>query len=122
MTAWTSDELAKIAGARELRIAARRSDRTLRKPVPIWVVRVGDDLYVRSAYGPDSAWYRAATTRREGRISAGGVERDVAFEDADHDLDDEVDAAYAAKYGHTSIVESMITPEIRTTTIRLVPQ
>ena len=51
MTAWTSDELNKIGNAEELQIAALRADDTLRKPVIIWVVRLGDDLYVRSVNG-----------------------------------------------------------------------
>jgi hypothetical protein len=48
MTTWTNEELDKIGNAEELRIASLRSDGTLREPVIIWVVRVGDDLYVRS--------------------------------------------------------------------------
>jgi hypothetical protein len=122
MAAWTADELAKVEAADELDIAARRPDGTLRKPVTIWVVRVGDELYVRSAYGPDSAWYRAAKAATDGRVRAGGVEKDVAFEDAGHDLDDEVDAAYSEKYRrYTGIVDPMLTSEVRATTIRLVP-
>jgi hypothetical protein len=122
MAAWTADELAKVEAADELDIAARRPDGTLRKPVTIWVVRVGDELYVRSAYGPDSAWYRAAKAATDGRVRAGGVEKDVAFEDAGHDLDDEVDAAYSEKYRrYTGIVDTMLTSEVRATTIRLVP-
>jgi hypothetical protein len=58
MTPWTSDELKKIGIAEELEIATRRSDGTLRKPVIIWVVRVGDDLYVRSVNGRTSTWFR----------------------------------------------------------------
>ena len=73
MTPWTSDELDRIGAAEELRIAALRRDGTLRKPVTIWVVRVGDDLYVRSAYERNAAWFRATEVRREGRVSAGGI-------------------------------------------------
>ena len=60
MTEWTRDELDKIGTAEELKIASLRRDGTLRKPTTIWVVRVGDDLYIRSAYGPTSAWFRGA--------------------------------------------------------------
>jgi len=49
MTTWTSDELQKIATAEELEVASLRGDGTLRKPTPIWAVRVGDALYIRSA-------------------------------------------------------------------------
>jgi hypothetical protein len=51
MIAWTSDELNKIGTAEELRIASLRTNGTLRKPVIIWVARLGDDLYVRSVNG-----------------------------------------------------------------------
>ncbi len=48
MMAWTDEELDRIGNAQELEIAALRADGTLRGPVTIWVVREGDDLYVRS--------------------------------------------------------------------------
>jgi Uncharacterized protein conserved in bacteria (DUF2255) len=57
MMRWTRDELTKIAAADELEIASARRDGTLRKPVTIWVVRHGDDLYVRSFNGPSAAWF-----------------------------------------------------------------
>ena len=79
MTAWTSDELNKIERAEELQIASLRRDGTLRKSLPIWVVRVGDDLYVRSMNGRTAAWFRGVQERHEGHIRAGGVDRDVTF-------------------------------------------
>ena len=72
MTAWTKDELNRIGSADELLISSRRGDGTLRKPVIIWVVRVGDELYVRCVNGRQGAWFRGALTRHEGRIKAGG--------------------------------------------------
>src|SRR3954463_16274030 len=98
MTAWKSDELDKIAAAEELQIASVRRDGTLRNPVTIWVVRHGDDLYVRSVNGRTAAWFRGVQVRHEGRIWAGGVEKDVTFVGADHDSDDDLDAAYRTKY------------------------
>jgi hypothetical protein len=55
MSTWTSDELETIGGAEELEIASLRRDGTLRRPVTIWVVRHGDDLYVRSVNGRTSS-------------------------------------------------------------------
>jgi hypothetical protein len=52
MTSWT-DELARIDGATELQVASRRRDGSPRAYVTIWLVRAGDDIYVRSAYGYD---------------------------------------------------------------------
>jgi hypothetical protein len=68
MTAWTSDELSKIGAAEELRIASLRRDGTLRNPVTIWVIRHGDDLYVRSVNGRTAAWFRGTQECHEGRI------------------------------------------------------
>jgi hypothetical protein len=122
MTVWTSDELNKIGMAEELEIASLRRDGTLRKPVTIWVVRVGDDLYVRSVNGRHSAWFRGTQVRHEGRISAGGVEKDVAFvEENDPKLNDQIDAAYLSKYGrYPQYVSPMVVSEARATTIKLV--
>jgi hypothetical protein len=79
MTTWTSDELDKIGRAEELQIASVRRDGTLRKPVTIWVVRHGDDLYVRSGYGRAAAWFRGTQLRHEGHIKAGGIDKDVSL-------------------------------------------
>ncbi len=98
MTNWTDSELDQVGQAEELHLASRRADGTLRPYVTMWVVRAGDDLFVRSAYGPDNPWYRRALAAGSGRIRAGGVEHDVAFTsagDADHAA---IDAAYHAKY------------------------
>jgi hypothetical protein len=93
MTTWMSDELKKIGTAEELQIASLRSDGTLRNLVTIWVVRVGDDLYVRSVNGRGSAWFRGVETRHKGHIRAGGVNKDVTFvEETDSDINDQIDA------------------------------
>ena len=124
MTAWTTDELTRIVSAEELEIASLRPDGTLRKPVTIWVVRDGDSLYVRSVKGPTAAWFRGTRERHEGRIRAGGVEKDVTFVDADHGIDDDVDAAYRSKYQRYagSILNSVLTTQARSTTIKLLPR
>ena len=56
--------------------------------VTIWAVRVGDELYSRSAPA-NARRYRAAERRHEVRIEAGETAVDVAFEDAPHHLDQE---------------------------------
>lgn len=124
MTSWTNDELDRIGNAEELEIASLRQDGTLRTPRTIWVVRVGDDLYVRSVNGRSSDWFRGVQTRHEGRIWAGGVEKDVRFvSETDPDINDQVDAAYRTKYGrYPQYVAPMLTAEVRATTIKLVPR
>lgn len=123
MNTWTSNELRRVAEAEELRIASRRQDGTLRKSVTIWVVRVGNDLYVRSYGGQPGAWFRAAQASHRGRIQAGGVEKDVAFvEESDPDLNNQIDVVYRNKYGrYSQYAVSMVTAEVRSTTIKLIP-
>jgi hypothetical protein len=125
MGEWTSEELSKIEFAEELKIASMRGDGTLRKPVTIWVVRHGDQLYVRSVNGPQGAWFRGTQARQLGQIRAGGVTKDVTFvsvDPADH-VGNEIDAAYRAKYRRypASIVNTVLTPEARAATLELVP-
>jgi hypothetical protein len=122
MSTWTSAELDRIGGAEELEIAALRRDGTLRRPVTIWVVRHGDDLFVRSVYGRTSSWFRGVQVCHEGHIQAGGVDKDVRLVEMD-DMNDEIDAAYRAKYRRyaESIVGSIVSPEARAATLKLVP-
>ena len=96
----------------------------MRKGVAIWVVRVGDDLYIRSWRGRNGAWFRAAQVRHEGHIQAGGVEKDVTFvEEADPNINDQIDATYRTKYRrYASYVPPMINPQARATTLKLVPR
>ena len=122
MTAWTNDELTRIASADELQIAPRRRDGTLRNPRTIWVVRHDDDLYIRSVDGRTSAWFRGAQVRHEANIQAGGVDKDVRLVEVD-DLNEEIDAAYRTKYRRyaASVIDTIVSPQARAATLRLVP-
>ncbi|MBA3868369.1 MAG: DUF2255 family protein [Anaerolineae bacterium] len=126
MTTWTSDELTKIGTAEELEIASRRDDGTLRKSTTIWVVRVENDLYVRSVNGRESAWFRGTQVRHEGHIQAGGIDKDVTFVDVDTDpnITDQIDAAYRIKYRRyaANIIGSTLSPKAQSATIKLVPR
>jgi len=124
MTTWTNDELDKVARAEELEIASLRGDGTLRKPVTIWVVRHDDDLYVRCVNGRSGAWFRGVQTRHEGHIRAGGIDKDVTFvEEADPEINKQIDAAYLTKYRrYPQYVSPMVTPAVRAATIKLVPR
>jgi len=124
MNNWTAEELARIANAEELAVTTTGSDGAPRKPVTVWVVRDGDALYVRSYKGKDGAWYRNAS-KREGRVRAGGIERDVEFAHADDTtLNDRIDEAYRVKYARhgSSFVDPMVADQARATTLRLSPR
>jgi hypothetical protein len=124
MTTWTSDELTKIGTAEELQITTLRGDGTMRNPVTIWVIRLGDDLYARSVNGRTSAWFRDVQAQYEGHIQAGGVEKDVTFvEETTPEINTQIDSAYRTKYRRyaASIISTIVSPEARSATIKLVP-
>ena len=89
----------------------------------IWVVRHGDDLYVRAVRGRTGAWFRGTQVRHAGRIWARGVEKDITFVDAGPAVNDPIDAAYRAKYRRyaASIISSIVSPAARAATLKLVP-
>jgi hypothetical protein len=123
MTAWTHDEREKIGAAEELQIAPERSDGRRRNPVTIWVVPYGDDLYVRSVNGRTGVWFRDAQVRHEGHIHAGGIDKDVLLVETDA-MNDEIDARYRMKYRRyeASIIDSVVSPQARAATLKLVPR
>lgn len=123
MTTWSNDDLTRLGGADEIQIAPEKEDGTLRNPTTIWIVRSGEEMYVRSVNGPDGHWYRTAENTHRGRVQADGATKDVAFVDeADPAVNAQVDAAYMAKYGSTPHAEPMTRPGPRDTTLRLVPR
>jgi hypothetical protein len=124
---WSAEELEQIGAAEELRISASRADGTLRRDVPVWVVRVSGQVYVRTWYRRDNGWFGHAVDSRRARIRVPGLEADIAIEDVGDDkaeLRAEVDAAYRAKYGRygeTSVTQ-MVTDAAASTTLRLIPE
>jgi hypothetical protein len=115
---WTSQELEAIGGAGEIEIIPLDLDGKARPGTTIWIVRHGDDLYVRSYRGADGGWYRAARRSGRARIRARGVEHDVdlAPHGGNRDL---IDAAYRAKYGRSSSVDAMVTDAAADTTLQI---
>jgi hypothetical protein len=124
MTQWKGDQLDKIGRAEEVQIASEKRGGALRKPVTVWAVRHGDDLYVRSVGGRNGHWFRGVQETHEGRIRAGVVQQDVTFVEPDDDFNDEIDTAYRAKYRRYAgnILNSVLSPEARAGTLKLVPR
>jgi len=122
MARWSDEELRAIGEAEELDLAARDGD-ALTAFTTIWVAAAGGEIYVRSGYGPESAWYRRVTGSDSGRIRSGGVERDVRFVLlwADDPAHDAIDAAYQVKYGGYGNVATVTGPAVRAVTLRVEP-
>ncbi|WP_220187624.1 DUF2255 family protein, partial [Pseudonocardia pini] len=129
---WTSDELATIDAADELHVAVPLADGTLRRAVPVWVVRVGGEVFVRTWHRRDTGWYGRAVATSRARVRVPGVvlpdvdlpgvEVDVTVEDVGADRREAVDAAYRDKYArYGGSAERMTEDDAAATTLRLVP-
>ncbi len=122
---WTPDEAQRIGAAPELEIASRRPDGTLRRWLPIWVVSVGEQVYVRTWYRRDTGWFGHVVAAGQARIRVPGLEAAVTVADVGAgpaELRAGVDAAYQAKYGRLGGAERMVTAEAAATTLRLSPK
>jgi len=124
MSTWTSDELDILAAATELRISTRRPDGTLRPAVPIWVVRSGDGIYVRSYRGAGGGWFRHAVAGGAAHIQAGTVTSEVTVAPASAAARAEIDQAYRTKYGSfgRAYIDPMTAGPAAATTLQLIPQ
>lgn len=120
---WTTDELTSINKASELRIASYRPDGSLRPYIPIWHSALDGDLYVRSAHGPENGWFRRALASGTGRISAGGVEKDVTFEPAEPGIRSDLDRALHEKYDRygPGPVAAITGSDVLETTLKVTP-
>jgi hypothetical protein len=123
MTTWTKDELRRIDGATELRVASQRADGTMRPYVTIWHTTVGDALYIRSARGPENGWFRRAKQAGVGCVDAGGVSKAVKFELADPAVRSDLDKALHNKYDRfgPTPVGAITGDDVLETTLKVLP-
>lgn len=122
---WSREELERFDAADELSIAPGRSDGTFGRPLPIWVVRVDDQVYVRTWYGRSTGWFGRALRSGVARIGVPGVQAEVRVEDiggGSPELRAQVDAAYRRKYARygSGSVDAMVAEAAVDTTLRLV--
>jgi hypothetical protein len=131
-----SELITHIGRTETVTIVTERADGRL-VATPIWAVVADGVPYVRSAYGEKAAWNRRARaggavafTLEDGR----NAERDpiAALDDprvsvavvhlaADAAEQDDVDAAFRTKYGHTPHIGSVVSEAARALTLRVEP-
>ena len=100
-----------------------KKDGTLKKPTTIWVVRLGDDVYVRAWNGLNSAWYNVAQQNHEGSVKLRGEEILVEFVDEPgKEVNEQINQAYLDKYGRSQYSKAMIGEEQQKNTMKLVPK
>jgi hypothetical protein len=124
--AWTPEQLQRIAQARELEIAGPGADGRARRWLPIWVVCVDDEVYVRTWYRRTTGWFGQVTSTGVARVRVPGLEFDVVVTDLgdeDPSLRAAVDRAYRDKYRTPGdeTVAGMTTDASAATTLWLTP-
>ena len=123
MTGWRADDLTVIGTAETVQIAPDQEDGARGRAATMWVIRVDNDLYIRSYGGPAARWYRRALRARRGTIRTGSLQQRVRFDDVDAAVQPQIDAAYRTKYAAhgSSYVRRMVGPAAVATTLRLQP-
>lgn len=125
MSTWTADELDRINGQTYFTVGATLPDGTTPKTVDIWSVPVGDRIFIRSYNGTAGKWYGPALATLRGKISAGGVEKNVRFVVVaadDETTNQAVDASYRKKYAGSPYAVTMSEAPVRTNTLEVVPE
>jgi len=105
----------------EIVMRVRRADGRW-SATPVWVVVLGREAFVRSAFGQRSAWYRRILRHADTEVEVAGARLSVTPQPVDDPaIVRRVSAAYRAKYGLSwpGPVESMNGPEAAATTMRL---
>lgn len=122
MADWAEGDLEELAETDEVRISSQKRDGSWSNSVPIWVVRIGKSLYVRSGDGPKSLWFARAKASRTSTIASNGLDREVALQDSEV-RDEDLNEAYRRKYTISGAewIEHVTSPLAASTTQELIP-
>lgn len=123
---WSPEQLHHIDVSQELEIAVRRADGKLGRWVPIWVVRVGENVYVRTWYRRQDGWFGHVLQSHQARIRVPGVLADVTVTDLGEgpaEVRSGVDDAYRTKYSRhgDAAVDQMVSDSAAAATLWLQP-
>lgn len=114
--------LQHLADVEEIDIAFRRPNGSIGS-TPIWVVQVGEDIFVRSVRGTRGGWYRRLRADPDGEVRDGGHTHPVHAEPvADERTLGEVTGAYQTKYGDSPYVRPLLEGSSIGATLRLHPR
>jgi hypothetical protein len=112
--------LRELRDAREIVIRTEKHQKTA---VVIWVVVAGDQVFVRSVYGPRGRWYRDLAAGGPATIEFSGRRIAVqAVPESDPGAIEGASREYLRKYRPSPYAEAMVKPEVLPTTLRLDPR
>src|SRR5215467_724355 len=106
---------------REVYVRVTRRDGRIGE-LPIWIVTVDGDAYVRSYLADRGAWYRRALAAGRMTLVVGGKAVPVVVEPIeDEALNNSISQAFIAKYGESGPARTMVSEPVIATTLRVSP-
>ena len=112
--------LEKAKMTREVRVVVQGSEDEVR--TPIWIVTVGPSVFIRSYRASDGNWYQHVLAERTFPLEIEGQDVSVRAEPVTTaTTQNDVSAAYEAKYPGEPETAEMISPPVVATTLQLVP-
>jgi hypothetical protein len=110
----------RLAETEEITIFTQRSAESPAHRTTIWVVVVGDVVYVRSVRGKAGRWYKEITANPVGAIHLPGERISVhAVPVTDNKTIEQVSQEYLRKYHGSEYAPAMVRHEVLDTTLRL---
>lgn len=117
-----TEQLDQLAKAEEVEIETQKDGQSPVHRTIIWVVTIGEDVYVRSVRGVTARWYREISANPTGALYLGGQRIPIHAELAtDAETVARVGEAYQRKYSTSPAMPSMLREETLVTTLRLTP-
>ncbi len=119
-----AETLQLLDETKEVQIETRRDQNAPAHRTIIWVVTLGEAVFVRSVRGEKGRWYREVSANPSAALHVGDRRIPVhAVPATDEPTVEAVSEAYRSKYGRTSpgSTRAMVRPETLPTTLRLEP-
>ncbi len=94
------------------------------KQLPIWIVVVADEVYIRSVKGIEGRWYQALLGGTQARLHAGSTAWTIDAEQvSDPAVIEQVSDALKQKYEKRwpAPTAAMLRPQVLSTTMRITP-
>ena len=106
---------------REVYVRVTRRDGKIGE-LPIWIVTVDGEAYVRSYLADRGAWYRRALANGRMTLVVRSTAHPVVVEPTrDEALNRRISEAFVAKYGNRGPARTMVSEPVTATTLRVSP-
>jgi hypothetical protein len=120
MANFAADTLRELSALQEIAIRTEKHPKT---PVVIWVVVVDDAVFVRSVRGAKGRWYRDLAAGGPATLEFAGRRLAVqAIPATDPAAIAGASREYLRKYQRSPYAQTIVKPEILSTTLRLEPR